>query len=102
MWLYDDFVGNGLAAQYASAINNAVASSGFTLSGPSNVFPEPEFSANTAVDHNHALQRFHGKVTLRLSSLPKGVQAMSSRPRESSGRCLLKATASAPARDSRR
>ena len=23
MWLYDDFVGNGLAAQYASAINNA-------------------------------------------------------------------------------
>ncbi len=25
MWLYDDFVGNGLAAQYASAINNAVA-----------------------------------------------------------------------------
>src|SRR5580658_9343005 len=25
MWLYDDFVGTGLAAQYASAINNAVA-----------------------------------------------------------------------------
>jgi len=24
MWLYDDFVGNGLAAQYAAAINNAV------------------------------------------------------------------------------
>lgn len=24
MWLYDDFVGNGLAAQYASAINNGV------------------------------------------------------------------------------
>ena len=34
MWLYDDFVGNGLAAQYASAINDAVSSSGFTLSGP--------------------------------------------------------------------
>ena len=26
MWLYDDFVGNGLAAQYASAINTALAS----------------------------------------------------------------------------
>jgi len=25
MWLYDDFVGNGLAAQYATAINNAVS-----------------------------------------------------------------------------
>jgi hypothetical protein len=25
MWLYDDFVGNGLAAQYASAINTALA-----------------------------------------------------------------------------
>lgn len=24
LWLYDDFVGNGLAAQYAAAINNAV------------------------------------------------------------------------------
>jgi hypothetical protein len=24
MWLYDDFVGNGLVAQYAAAINNAV------------------------------------------------------------------------------
>jgi hypothetical protein len=39
MWLYDDFVGNGLAAQYASAINNAVANGSFTLSGPSKVFP---------------------------------------------------------------
>jgi len=25
MWLYDDFLGNGLAAQYAAAINNAVS-----------------------------------------------------------------------------
>lgn len=32
MWLYDDFVGNGRAAQYANAINTAVASNGFTLS----------------------------------------------------------------------
>ena len=24
MWLYDDFVGNGMAAQYANAINTAV------------------------------------------------------------------------------
>jgi hypothetical protein len=28
MWLYDDFVGNGLAAQYASAINNALSGGG--------------------------------------------------------------------------
>ena len=33
MWLYDDFVGNGLAAQYASAINTALATGS---SGPFN------------------------------------------------------------------
>jgi hypothetical protein len=32
LWLYDDIVGTGLAAQYAAAINNAVSSQGFTLS----------------------------------------------------------------------
>ena len=29
LWLYDDIVGTGLAAQYATAINNAVANTGF-------------------------------------------------------------------------
>jgi hypothetical protein len=74
MWLYDDFVGNGLAAQYASAINTAVGSSGFTLSGPTNVFLNQSSSANASItikDNNG----FNGKVTLSLSSLPKGVKA---------------------------
>lgn len=34
MWLYDDFVGTGLVAQYAAAINNAVG--GTTTTGPYN------------------------------------------------------------------
>jgi hypothetical protein len=74
MWLYDDFVGNGLAAQYASAINNAVGGSGFTLAGPANVFLNQNSTANaliTITDSNG----FKGKVTLSLSKLPKGVQA---------------------------
>ncbi|HLZ41876.1 MAG TPA: hypothetical protein VKQ11_12990 [Candidatus Sulfotelmatobacter sp.] len=74
MWLYDDFVGTGLAAQYASAINTAVGGSGFTLSGPSNVFLNQNSSANAAItitDYNG----FNGSVTLSVSSLPKGVQA---------------------------
>ena len=74
MWLYDDFVGTGLAAQYASAINNAVGSS-FTLSGPANVFLNQSSTANAAItitDRNG----FTGQVTLSLSSLPKGVQTV--------------------------
>jgi hypothetical protein len=74
MWLYDDFVGNGLAAQYASAINTAVGGSGFTLSGPSSVFLNQSSSANdtiTITDQNG----FNGTVTLTLSALPQGVKA---------------------------
>ena len=74
MWLYDDFVGTGLAAQYASAINAAVGGPGFTLTGPSNVFLNQSSSANatiTITDQNG----FNGQVTLTLSSLPKGVKA---------------------------
>ena len=74
MWLYDDFVGNGLAAQYASAINNAVSSSGFTLSGPSNVFLNENASATAQITIT-PLNGFHDKVTLSLSTLPKGVTA---------------------------
>jgi hypothetical protein len=74
MWLYDDFVGNGLAAQYAAAINAAVSSS-FTLSGPSSVFLNQSSTASvpiTITDRNG----FNGQVTLSVSSLPKGIQAM--------------------------
>jgi hypothetical protein len=74
MWLYDDFVGNGLAAQYASAINNAVSSSGFTLSGPSNVFLNENASATAQITIT-PLNGFHDKVALSLSALPKGVTA---------------------------
>jgi len=74
MWLYDDFVGNGLAAQYASAINDAVASSGFTLSGPTNVFLNQSSTANAAITITD-FGGFNGTVKLSLSSLPKGVKA---------------------------
>ena len=74
MWLYDDFVGNGLAAQYAAAINNAVASSGFTLSGPANVFLNQNSNANAAITIT-PFGGFTGQVTLSLSTLPKGVQS---------------------------
>ncbi len=74
MWLYDDFVGTGLAAQYASAINTAVTSTGFTLSGPTNVFLNQNATANAAVTITD-LNGFTGKVTLSLSALPKGVKA---------------------------
>lgn len=74
MWLYDDFVGNGLAAQYANAINTAVGGSGFTLAGASNVFLNQSGTASdtvTITDQNG----FNGAVTLTLSALPKGVKA---------------------------
>jgi hypothetical protein len=74
MWLYDDFVGTGAAAQYASAINTAVGGSGFTLSGPKSVFLNQSSTANgtiTIKDENG----FNGTVTLTVSTLPKGVTA---------------------------
>jgi hypothetical protein len=74
MWLYDDFVGTGLAAQYASAINTAVSSSGFTLAGPSNVYLNQNASANASITITD-FGGFNGTVTLSVSSLPKGVTA---------------------------
>jgi hypothetical protein len=74
MWLYDDFVGNGLAAQYAAAINNAVASTGFTLSGPSSVYLNQNSTTNATITIK-PLNGFNGTVTFTLSALPKGVQA---------------------------
>jgi hypothetical protein len=75
MWLYDDFVGTGEAAQYASAINNAVGSSAFTLSGPSNLFLNQSSTASAAITITD-LDGFGGKVTLHVSGLPKGVTAV--------------------------
>ena len=74
MWLYDDFVGTGLAAQYAAAINNGVASSGFTLAGPSQLFLNQSAVGNAVVTITD-FGGFTGPVTLTVSSLPKGVQA---------------------------
>lgn len=72
MWLYDDFVGTGLAAQYANAINTAVGSPGFTLSGPTSVYLN-ESSTNSALITVTDLNGFNGNVTLSLSKLPAGV-----------------------------
>ena len=74
MWLYDDFVGTGEAAQYAAAINTAVGSPGFTLTGPTSVFLNQSSTANASVTITD-LNGFSGPVTLSLSSLPKGVLA---------------------------
>lgn len=73
MWLYDDFVGNGLAAQYANAINTAVGQPGFTLAGPSSMFLNQSSTATAALTITD-LNGFNGQVNLSLSALPKGVQ----------------------------
>jgi hypothetical protein len=74
MWLYDDFVGTGLAAEYASAINNAIASNGFTLSGPATLFLNQN-SVRDALISITDFGGFTGTVTLTVSNLPKGVLA---------------------------
>ena len=75
MWIYDDFVGTGLAAQYAAAINTAVSSSGFTLSGPSNVFLNQKSIASAIITIKD-FGGFNGNVTLSVSGLPKGVKSV--------------------------
>ena len=74
MWLYDDFVGTGLAAQYANAINTAVGAPGFTLAGPTSVFVNQSSTANAAITITD-VNGFTGTVTLTVSGLPKGVTA---------------------------
>ncbi|HEV2468379.1 MAG TPA: hypothetical protein VGS78_04235 [Candidatus Sulfotelmatobacter sp.] len=93
MWLYDDFVGTGEAAQYASAINNAVASTGFTLSGPTNVFLNQNATGNATITITD-FGGFNGTVTLSVSGLPKGVQA-SIQGQTNTRKIVLKASASA-------
>lgn len=73
MWIYDDFVGNGLAAQYAAAINTAVGASGFTLSGPSSLFLNQSGKTGAIITITPE-NGFNGQVTLSLSQLPKGVK----------------------------
>jgi len=73
MWIYDDFVGNGLAKQYATAINTAVGASGFTLSGPSSLFLNQKGRTGAIITITPA-NGFNGQVTLSLSQLPKGVE----------------------------
>jgi hypothetical protein len=73
LWLYDDIVGTGKAAQYAAAINNAVGGQGFTLSGPAAVYLNENSTAPANIkitDRNG----FTGTVTLTASNLPKGVK----------------------------
>ena len=74
LWLYDDIVGTGLAAQYASAINNAVGGSSFTLAGPQNIFINQNGAATANIQITD-LNGFTGAVTLTLANLPRGVQA---------------------------
>jgi hypothetical protein len=74
MWLYDDFVGTGLAAQYASAINTAVGDPGFTLAGPASLFVNQNSTASAAITITD-VNGFTGPVTLTVSGLPKGVTA---------------------------
>jgi hypothetical protein len=93
MWLYDDFVGTGEAAQYASAINNAVSSSGFTLSGPTSVFLNQNSTASAAITITD-FGGFTGTVNFSLSSLPKGVQA-AVQGQGNSRKLLLKASSTA-------
>jgi hypothetical protein len=93
MWLYDDFVGNGLAAQYASAINSAVANGGFLLSGPGEVFLNQNSNAEAVITITRS-GGFDGDVTLSLSKLPQGVRA-SIQGQGDSRKVRLKATATA-------
>jgi hypothetical protein len=93
MWLYDDFVGTGLAAQYASAINTAVGAPGFTLAGPTTLFLNQSSSASAAITITD-VNGFSGPVTLSVSGLPKGV-ADSVQGTGNKRTIVFKATASA-------
>ena len=75
MWLYDDFDGTGLAAQYASAIKNAVSSSGFTLTGPGTVFINQGATTSATITITD-FGGFNGMVNLALSPLPRGVKGL--------------------------
>jgi hypothetical protein len=93
MWIYDDFVGTGLAAQYASAINTAVSGSGFTLAGPTNLFMNQNSLAEASITITD-FGGFNGPVNLSVSALPKGVAARFEAT-ATTGNLVFKATPSA-------
>jgi hypothetical protein len=72
MWIYDDFVGTGLAAKYARAMDDAVGIGGFTLSAPQTVFLNENSTAKAAIKIMD-FGVFDGDVSLALSPLPTGV-----------------------------
>ena len=74
LWLYDDIVGTGLAAQYATAINNAVTPREFTLSGPHQIYLNQSGTTAAGILITD-MTGFNGAVTLTVSNLPKGVEA---------------------------
>lgn len=73
LWLYDDIVGSSLVNQYAAAINTAVSSTGFLLSGPSNIYLNQSGVAGGAIKITD-LNGFSGDITFTVSGLPTGVQ----------------------------
>ena len=72
--IYDDFVGNGEAAQYAQAMAVGAGYSGFALSGPATVYLNQSATAKATIKISD-LGGFQGAVTLTPSSLPNGVTA---------------------------
>lgn len=74
MWIYDDFAGKGLAAQYAQAIEVGAGYSGFALSGPSTVFLNQNSTGKATIKITD-LGGFTGTVNLSPSALPNGVTA---------------------------
>ena len=74
MWIYDDFVGNGEAAQYAQAMAVGAGYSGFALSGPATVYLNQSATAKATIKISD-LGGFQGAVTLTPSTLPNGVTA---------------------------
>jgi hypothetical protein len=74
MWIYDDFVGSGLAAKYAQAMEVGVGYSGFALSGSPTVYLNENATAKTTIKITD-LGGFNGTVSLATSSLPSGVTA---------------------------
>lgn len=74
LFIYDDLVGTGLTSQYASAINNAVANTGFRLSAPGSVFLNQSSTADATIQITD-LNGFSGAVNFGVSGLPKGVAA---------------------------
>src|ERR1700722_20030348 len=72
MWLYDDFVGNGMAAKYAKAVDSAAGIGGFFPSGPATLTLEPGKTAK-AIIKVAGFGVFTSPVTLTLSPLPEGI-----------------------------